>query len=372
MYVPFLDLKRETGRYHDEMEQAVARVLAQGQFILGPELEALEKEFAGYLGIPFAAGVASGTDALSLALESTGCIRPGTGDEVITSALSAAFTPLAIWRAGAVPRFVDVDPATLQIDPAMIDLCINARTRAIIPVHLYGNPCAISEISEIARKRNLAVIEDACQAHGSRWNGRTLGTFGCAAAFSFYPTKNLGACGDAGMVVTPDSDISARIRKLRHGGQARTYHHELLGCNSRLDEVQAALLRLKLKRLEMQNEIRRRIASRYDEALAGLDLVVLPVESGALLNRHLYPVRTPEKEKLRGFLKEHGIETLVHYPIPLPAQPALQSFVLPGQHFPQAEKAARELLSLPLYPELGDDELEYTMATLRRFFGAGR
>ena len=368
--IPFLELKRESACYRLELEQAIARVLNSGRYVLGPELEALESEFAAYLDVPFAVGVGSGTDALTLALEAAEVVHPGKDNEVITTALSAAFTALAICRAGAIPRFVDVDPATLQIDPEQIEAWIGERTRAILPVHLYGHASDIQRIGELARVHRLAVIEDACQAHGSRLQGKALGAFGRAAGFSFYPTKNMGALGDGGMVVTYDEEIHSRVKKLRHGGQGRPYRHELLGCNSRLDELQAAVLRLKLKMLEARNEARRQMAARYDEAFADLDLTVLPRAPGLLPNRHLYPVRTSRREELRSYLGQHGIETLVHYPAPLPLQPALRQFVLPGQEFPAAEKAAREVFSLPLYPELTEEELQYAIRTVRRFFKA--
>jgi dTDP-4-amino-4,6-dideoxygalactose transaminase len=368
MLIPFLELKRESARYRFELEQAIAGVLKSGWYVLGPELEALESEFAAYLKVPFAVGVASGTDALTLAIEAAGIVRPGKDNEVVTTALSAAFSALAISRAGAIPRFVDVDPATLQIDPDQIEPLIGERTRAILPVHLYGHASDVHKIGELAQMYHLAVIEDACQAHGSRLRGEALGTLSRAAGFSFYPTKNMGALGDAGMVVTHDEEICLRVKKLRHGGQDRPYRHELLGCNSRLDELQAAVLRLKLKMLETRNEARRQMAARYDEAFADLDLTVLPLAPDLLPNRHLYPVRTSRREELRSYLKEHGIETLVHYPTPLPLQPALQKFVLPGQEFPVAEKAASEVFSLPLYPELTEEELQHTIRTVRRFF----
>ncbi len=368
--VPFLDLSRESARNHQELEQALARVVARGWYILGPELEALEREFAAAFGVPSAAGVGSGTDALILALEACGAIVPGAGEEVITTALSAAFTALAICRAGAIPRFVDVDPTTLQIDPSRIEACISEKTRALLPVHLYGHACDILPILDLAHSHHLAVIEDACQAHGARLAGQPLGAFGGAAGFSFYPTKNLGAFGDAGMIVSRDEELILRVKKLRHGGQDRPSHHELLGCCSRLDELQAAVLRLKLQTLEERNNIRRSLATRYDVAFADLDLGLLPVTPELLPGRHLYPIRTPQREDLRRFLQERGIESLVHYPIPLPLQPALRRFVLPGQEFPVAEKVAQEVLSLPLYPELTGEEQQYIIQAVRRFFKA--
>jgi dTDP-4-amino-4,6-dideoxygalactose transaminase len=368
--VRFFDLSRESARNRSELEQALARVLASGRYILGPELEALEKELAAECGVSLAAGVASGTDALTLAIEASSALIPGAGQEVITTALTAGFTALAICRAGAIPRFVDVDPVTLQIDVSRIKFCISEKTRILLPVHLYGHACNIHPILDLASEHDLIVIEDACQAHGARLDGKALGAFGRAAAFSFYPTKNLGALGDAGMVLSRDPDLIRRVKQLRHGGQDRLYNHELRGYCSRLDEIQAAVLRLKLIALEKQNSIRRTLAARYDEAFADLDLTLLPVSPNLVPNRHLYPIRTSRRDALRNFLQERGIETLIHYPIPLPLQPAFQRFVLPGQEFPVAQKATREMLSLPLYPELTEEELQYTIDAMRQFFGA--
>ncbi len=365
---PFLDLSREFTRHRCDLEQAIARVTSSGWYLLGPELDALEQEFAAAAGVPFAAGVASGTDALALALEASGAITPGAGEEVLTPALSAAFTALAIWQAGAIPRFVDVDPLTLQMDPSRIKPLVGEKTRAILPVHLYGHACDIQSILDVARECRLTVIEDACQAHGSRLFDGALGSFGLAAGFSFYPTKNMGAFGDGGLVLSRDEDLIRRVKKLRHGGQSRPYHHELLGRCSRLDEIQAAVLRFKLRKLEERNGVRRSLAARYDDAFKDLDLKLLPKISGLLPNRHLYPVRTPRRDDLRRFLKERGVETLVHYPEPLPLQPALKRFALPGQEFPAAFEASRELLSLPLYPELSEQEFQHTVESVRIFF----
>jgi dTDP-4-amino-4,6-dideoxygalactose transaminase len=369
MKVPFLDLKRDFSESRSGIDEAITRVRERGWYILGPEGEALEKEFSAYLGAPYAVGVASGTDALALALEATGACARRKNPEVLTSALSAAFSALAIHQAAAVPRFVDVDPASLQIDLDQLEASISERTCAIMPVHLYGHCCDMQRLQQVARKHQLPIIEDACQAHGSRLNGSFLGTIGQAAGFSFYPTKNLGAIGDGGMVVTRDEEACLRVRKLRHGGQSKTYQHDLLGRNSRLDELQAAVLRFKLESLERRNEIRRQMAARYDAAIADLDLAPLPAVRGLSPNRHLYPVRTPRRDELRAYLAERGVETLVHYPIPLPLQPALRRFVLPGQQFPAAEAAANTVLSLPLYPELTEEEIEHIILCVRRFFG---
>jgi dTDP-3-amino-3,4,6-trideoxy-alpha-D-glucose transaminase len=370
--VPFLALSRESERAREEFEGAFRRVTERGHYVLGPELEAFEAEFAAWLGVRHAVGVGSGTDAIALALEASGAVTPRADWEVLTPALSAAFTALAIHRAGAVPRFVDVDPATLQIDPGRLERAISPRARAIVPVHLYGNACDIAAVCEAARARGLAVIEDACQAHGSRLAGRALGAFGAAGCFSFYPTKNLGALGDGGLVATDDEELARRARKLRHGGQSRTYCHELLGINSRLDELQAALLRSKLTRLEARNRRRRELAARYDQALSELPLRPVPPPEGCESNRHLYVARArsgAERDQLRAHLRDRGIETLVHYPLPLPLQPALRPFVLAGEEFPAAEAAAREVVSLPLYPELGDDELAAVVEGVLSFFG---
>jgi dTDP-3-amino-3,4,6-trideoxy-alpha-D-glucose transaminase len=372
MKVPFLDLARSVRSRRTELDAAVGRVLDRGWFVLGPELEALEQAFAAWAGLPFAIGVASGTDALTLALEASGAVVPGRGDEVVTTALSAAFTALAVHRAGAVPRFADVDPETLQLDTEAAAALVGPRTRALVPVHLYGNACPLGPLEALARRRRLALVEDACQAHGSRLGGRLLGTFGTAGCFSFYPTKNLGALGDGGMIVTADAALAGRARMLRHGGQRDPYRHELPGLNSRLDELQAAVLRLRLEGLEAANAARRELATRYDAGLDGLPLARVPVDAACEPNRHLYVVRlrpAGERDRLRAFLAERGVGTLVHYPASLPEQPVLAACALPGQRFPAAEAAAREIVSLPLYPELEAAEVDYVVGQIRAFFG---
>ena len=371
MNVPFLDLAREAAGARTELEAAFARVIDRGWYVLGPELEAFEREFAADAGVPFAIGVGCGTDAIAIALQATGAVEPGRGDEVLTPALSAAFTAIGIHQAGAVPRFVDVDLRTLQMDAAAAEEVVGPRTRAVVPVHLYGSACDVDAIAALAGRRGLAVVEDACQAHGARLRGRLLGTFADAGCFSFYPTKNLGALGDGGMIVTRSEPLGLKARKLRHGGQSRTYHHELLGTNSRLDEIQAALLRVKLERLESRNATRRAIAARYDAAFRDLPLALPAIDAQCEPNRHLYPVRArggEERRELRSFLSARGVESLVHYPVPVPCQPALERFVLPGQRFPAAERAAGEILSLPLYPELASHEIEHVIESVRAFF----
>jgi dTDP-4-amino-4,6-dideoxygalactose transaminase len=371
MTVPFLDLKRESETFSSEIRRALETVIRRGRYILGPEVEAFEGEFASYLGVPFAVGVASGTDALILALEATHAITPGVGHEVMVPAISAAFTALAIHHAGAVPCFVDIDPETLQLDLNRLEDCITERTRAIMPVHLYGHICDMPGLLSWAGKHGLAVIEDACQAHGACRGGRRAGSFGQAAAFSFYPTKNLGALGDGGLIATHDEDVYRQARKLRHGGQERTFHHEVLGHNSRLDEIQAAILRFKLRSLETRNARRRELTDRYDQAFADLELKLLPTAPGLTPNRHLYPVRTPRRDGLREFLLRKGVETMIHYPVPLPHQPAFRPLVPPGEKFPVAEAAARQLLSLPLNPELSEEETDLIVRSVRQFFTSG-
>jgi|WetSurMetagenome_2_1015567.scaffolds.fasta_scaffold35199_3 dTDP-4-amino-4,6-dideoxygalactose transaminase len=368
--VPFLDLKRESETSSSEVKEALERVTRRGRYILGPEVEAFEAEFASYLGVPFAVGVASGTDALTLALEATHAVTPGCGHEVIVPAISTGFTALAIHHAGAVPRFVDLDPETLQFDLNRLEACVNERTRAIMPVHLYGYVCDMLSLVSWAGEHGLVVIEDACQAHGSSRSGQRAGSFGRAAAFSFYPTKNLGALGDGGLIATHDEDVFQLARKLRHGGQNRTFRHEVLGRNSRLDEIQAAILRFKLRNLESRNARGRKLADRYDKGLADLKLKVLSVISDMTPNRHIYPIRTPRRDELREFLLREGVETMIHYPVPLPHQPAFRSFVAGNEKFPVAEAAARELLSLPLYPELSEDEFEFTLRSIKQFFNS--
>jgi dTDP-3-amino-3,4,6-trideoxy-alpha-D-glucose transaminase len=373
MKVPFLQLARASREHGERLRAAMARVVERGWYVLGPELEAFEAEFAAACGARFAVGTASGTDAIQIALEASGAVTPGAGDEVVTPALSAAFTGLAIHRAGAVPRFADVSPDTLQIDPRAAAEAIGPRTRALLPVHLYGSTCDLTALEQIASRHGLALLEDACQAHGTRRAGRHAGTFGIAGCFSFYPTKNLGALGDGGLLVTGDSRLAERARMLRHGGQSRTYRHELLGVNSRLDELQAAVLRVKLELLEGRNDRRRALASRYEQELSGLRLRIVAVDPACEPNRHLFVVRLEseeERDRFRSFLADRGVQTLVHYPAPLPDQPALARFARPQERFPAASAAAREIVSLPLYPELSDPEHDHVIGSARAFFGA--
>jgi dTDP-4-amino-4,6-dideoxygalactose transaminase len=328
---------------------AIDRVMASGWFILGPEVEAFEAEFAAACGARHAVGVGTGTDAITLTLRALGI---GPGDEVITSPLSAAYSALAIMMAGARPVFADIDPARLTLDPRALEAAVTPRTRAVLPVHLYGQAADMAAIERIATHHNLAIIEDACQAHLATTDGRPVGTVGVAGAFSFYPTKNLGALGDGGAVVTNDVALAARLKRLRNGGQTSRYHHQEAGANSRLDEIQAAVLRARLPYLAGWTDRRRTIARRYREDLATMPLTV-PPEFDAGHVYHLFPLLSPHRAALQDHLASRGVETLIHYPVPIPRQPALEE-TNPAV-CPIADRICAEVLSLPIYPALPDE-----------------
>jgi dTDP-4-amino-4,6-dideoxygalactose transaminase len=357
MLVPFLDLKRQSHEIEVELMEAVARVLKSGAYILGSEVEAFEREWASFCGVSGAAGIASGTDALTLALIISGAIRPHAQDEVITSTLTAAYTALAISNAGAVPVFADINPETYTIDPASIEKVITPRTRAIMPVHLYGQIADMRAIGEIASHYKLTVIEDAAQAHGASSQGKCIGVHSLAAAFSFYPTKNLGAVGDGGAVVSNDVGLIERIKILRQGGNAKALQGGDIGRNSRLDELQAALLRVKLRYLKKWNSQRQNLAQLYQERLRASECSFLPLAPTrpATHAYHLYVIQHPERARLRKHLAERGIETLIHYPYLLHQQPLFHRNEQPA--LPVAERVAEKILSLPLYPQLSVAEV---------------
>jgi dTDP-4-amino-4,6-dideoxygalactose transaminase len=359
--IPFLDLRRQHAALKTELMAAAERVLDGSQFVLGGEGRALEAELARVCGVRHAVGVGSGTDALRLALTALGV---GRGDEVLTPAFSFVASATTIVMAGATPVFVDVEPDTLTMDPDALARALTPRTKALMPVHLYGHPAAIDRIAAFAQARGLAVLEDNAQAVGATWQGRPLGGWGDAACLSFYPTKNLGACGDAGMLVTTRDDVAERVRRLRHHGDAGRYQHVELGYCSRLDELQAALLRVKLRRLTEWEERRRWIAARYREGLAGLPLR-LPVErADARHVYHLFTVRHPQRDALAKRLADAGVGTAVHYPLAVPGQPL---FAADGEkRWPEADRAAREVLSLPCFPEMSDAEVEGVIDAVRR------
>ena len=357
--MPFLSLV--PGEDAADVRRAIDRVIQRGWFILGPEVSAFEQEFAAASGGAHAAGVGTGTDAIALILRALGI---GAGDEVITSPLSAAYSALAVIMAGARPVFADVDPQCGTIDPERIADLVGPRTRAILPVHLYGQPADMAAIERIAAHHNLAIVEDCCQAHLATSDGRPVGTIGVAGAFSFYPTKNLGALGDGGAIVTNDRALADRVKRLRNGGQTDRYHHLEPGINSRLDDMQAAILRARLPRLRGWTDRRRALAARYRSRLAGAPVELLPERDGGHVY-HLFVVRTDDRDALQAHLAKRGIETLIHYPVPVPRQPALA-----GQQPADCPIAARmcgEILSLPLHPALRDDEVDEIAAAVHAF-----
>jgi dTDP-4-amino-4,6-dideoxygalactose transaminase len=360
--VPLVDLHAQYQELRAEIDAAIFGVIERAQFIQGPEVAAFENEFAGYLGAAGAAGVASGTAALHLALRAC---RVGPGDEVITTPLTFIATAEAISHTGATPVFVDIDAVTFNLDPERVEDAITSRTRAIVPVHLYGLPAAMDELVEIAHRRGLWLVEDAAQAHGARYRGRACGTIGHLAAFSFYPGKNLGAFGDAGAVTGGDPELLASVRKLRDHGRSTKYAHDEVGFGERLDTLQAAVLRVKLKRLEAWNEARARAASRYRDLLDGSDVELPHVHSWLRHAYHLFVIRTTHRDELAAALAEAGVGAGVHYPIPLHRQPAYRG--LEAGPFPAAELAAAEVLSLPMHPHLSDEDIAHVVERVRAF-----
>ena len=362
MNVPFLDFTRLAAKEREVMLAAFERVHASGRYILGAEVEAFEAGFAAFAGAPHAVGCASGTDALTLALRALGVLP---GDDVLTVSMTCAPTATAIVNAGARPVFVDVDPVSLTMDPDRLPEALTPRTRAVLPVHLYGRPAPMEAISAFARERGLLVVEDCAQAHGARLAGRSVGSFGNAAAWSFYPTKNLGALGDGGLVTVRERSVAGRLRRLRMYGYTARNDAVETGFNSRLDELQAAILRVRLARLAEGNRRRSCLAARYDAALAGLPGFEPPPRPapGAEPCHHLYVVRSARRDALRERLLGRGIGSDVHYPVAVHQQPAFSAF--PRGPLPATERAVAEVLSLPLYPGLSDAEAEAVAAAVR-------
>jgi dTDP-4-amino-4,6-dideoxygalactose transaminase len=360
--IPFLNLKAQYDTIQDEINAAILRVVASTQYILGPEVSAFEDEFAAYCGAKFAVGVNSGTSALHLALLAAGI---GPGDEVITVSYTFVATIAAILYTGARPVLVDIDPATFTLDPAQIEAAITPRTKAIIPVHLYGQPADMTPILALARQHGLIVIEDAAQAHGAAYAGQRAGSIGDLACFSFYPSKNLGAYGEAGAVTTHSADFAQKIRLLRDWGGKDEF--VLRGFNARLDAIQAAVLRVKLRHLEAWNAARRTIAQRYDDWLRG-SAVQPPIERpGSRHVYHLYAIRTPRRDDLHAALAGQEITARVHYPIPIHQQPAYRDLVTCGGPLIHTERCAREVLSLPIYAEMPPEQVETVAAAVRMF-----
>ena len=360
--VKFVDLGSEYASLKEEIDAAIQGVLTRTDFILGGAIADFENEFAAYCGTAHAIGVDSGFSALELILRA---FDIGPGDEVITSANTFYSTVRSIEACGATPVLVDIEPRYRNLDPELLEAAITDRTQAIIPVHLYGHPADMASINEIANDHDLLVFEDACQAHGSTYHGDRAGSLADAAAFSFYPAKNLGAIGDAGIIVTDRPDIDHRIRQLRNLGSLVKYQHDLRGFNRRMDTIHAAVLQIKLRHLDEANQARRRVAARYDEWLADVDVTVPQVAPWAAPVYHLYVIETPDRDALGAALGERGIQTGIHYPVPIHLQPAFESLGYRLGDFPETEALADRILSLPMHPYLTADEVEFVADAIR-------
>lgn len=368
MYVPFVDLKLQYHSMKEEIDRAIQGVLERTDFVLGEAVRTFEDAFAAYCGVDYAIGVDSGYSALELILRAYGI---GPGDEVITAANTFIATVLPVSNCGARPVLVDIDPDSYNLNPELIEAAITPATRAIIAVHLYGRPADMDAITAVARRHELVVIEDACQAHGAFYKDRRAGSLGNAAAFSFYPSKNLGAYGDGGIVVTSDPTIADKVRLLRNIGQQIKYQHTVKGFNHRLDTMQAAILRVKLAHLDRENRWRRQAAALYSTLLADLP-VQTPTEPDDVEQvYHLYIVRTARREALQAHLAEAGVATGIHYPIPIHLQPAYADLGYQPGDFPVTEAYASEILSLPMYPGLTDAMVAYVANQIEEFVTAG-
>ena len=364
MRIPMVNLNLALKRTRKEWASNLERMHARAHYILGPEVAAFEQEFASAMGARFATGVSNGTAAIELCLR-----QAGVSGEVITSALTAPFTGAAIQAAGAKPIFADVDPETLLIDPAHAAALISKRTDALLPVHLYGQPCNLDLWRKLARQAGAALIQDACQAHGARWRGQPFAAYSAYVAYSFYPTKNLGCLGDGGAVVTSNARVHQQLRQLRDGGRRNGEQiARMQGINSRLDEMQACYLRAFLPHLDSWNQERAALASLYDQALADCR-EVRPVRRVEGSVNHLYVLRAPRRDKLRGYLEQMGIGSAIHYPVPLHLHPAFAAAKQKRGSLPHAERAARQILSLPLWPGMTESMVEETAAAVRGFYG---
>ncbi|MBI4744256.1 MAG: DegT/DnrJ/EryC1/StrS family aminotransferase [Actinobacteria bacterium] len=362
--IPFGDLKRQYQTIKDEIDKAVFEVLESGWFVLGENLKNFEKDFADYCEASHAVGVGSGTEALHLALVA---LDLKEGDEVITVANTAIPTICAIVFAGGIPVFVDIDEKTFNMDAGRVEFLINKKTKAILPVHLFGSPVDLDPLLDLAKKYDLRIVEDACQAHGSEYKGKKAGTFGDIGCFSFYPSKNLGAFGDGGIAVTNNSELAERVFLLRNYGETTRYYHKTKGFNSRLDELQAAILRVKLKYLDEWNERRREIAGLYNSLLKDSD-VEIPFDSQfSKSNYHLYVIKSDGRDELRKYLSERNLQTQIHYPLPAHLQEAYQYLNTPRGSLPITEKIASKILSLPIFPELTDEEVNQTANAVIEF-----
>ena len=366
--IPFVDLRLQYQSIKAEVDAAIARVLSNASFILGPEVQAFEEAFADYTESRFCVCVSNGTAAIQLAATACGL---GAGDEVIVPANSFFATAEGVSTANCVPVFVDADPVSYTIDPTKIEAAITPRTRAIMPVHLYGQAADLDPIFEIAERHNLIVIEDAAQAHGSRYKGRRVGALGRAGCFSFYPGKNLGAYGEGGAVVTNDEEVARRVRLLRDHGSERKYVHEMVGYNFRLEGIQGAVLNVKLKYLDRWNALRREHAERYNEMLTGDNALTLPREMPYAEHiYHLYVVQVEARDRVQQRLTEAGVQTGIHYPVPIHLQPAYASLGHKAGDFPQSERQAERVLSLPMFPELTAEQIMRVAEVIRNQLSA--
>jgi dTDP-3-amino-3,4,6-trideoxy-alpha-D-glucose transaminase len=362
MQISMIDLAKNHQALADEVEAAVQRVLRSGWYILGKEVQAFEEAFASYHGVNHAIAVANGTDAIELALRAWGI---EVGDEVITVAHTAVPTVTAIERAGAIPVFVDILPDTYLMDSNAVEQVITAKTKAIIPVHLYGHPTQLLTLLQLANKYGLLLLEDCAQAHGAAYHGQRVGTFGQMAAFSFYPTKNLGAYGDAGAIITNDELLADRLKRLRNYGQESRYHHIERGVNSRMDDLQAAILSVKLPYLESHNDFRRQVAEIYHQSL---QWVICPIEEEGMRHvYHLYVVRHPQRDALQGFLQQNGVQTAIHYPIPIHRQKSHLDLAFAEGSLPVTERIAAEILSIPLHIQMINSEQQRIIELIQEF-----
>jgi dTDP-4-amino-4,6-dideoxygalactose transaminase len=352
--------------YKKEIDNALSRVLEKGRYILGEEVKKFEEEFAAYIGASYGIGVGSGTEAIHVALVACGI---GCGDEVITVSHTATATVAAIELAGATPVFVDIEPDYYTMDPAKLELAITPRTKAIVPVHIYGQPADMKAISEIAKKNNLIVIEDCAQAHGAICDGKHVGSWGDVGCFSFYPTKNLGAIGDGGIVVTNNLKLAEKVKLLREYGWAERYVSHFSGWNTRLDEIQAAVLRVKLKHLDEANLKRGRLAEIYDKELRATNIVLPKQREKSTHVHHLYVIRSSKRDELLSFLQEKGVGAQIHYPVPVHMQPAYRKLCC--KKLPETEHIAKEIISLPIYPELNESEIMTVIKAIREFNDKG-
>lgn len=366
MKIAFLDLNSQYNSIKKEIDAAIAGVMTSSSFVLGPAVAQFEEDFAKYCDCKYAVAVNSGTSALFLTLEA---LEIGPGDEVITAANTFIATAAAIIYTGATPVLVDIDPTTRNIDINRIEGAMTSKTKAIIPVHLYGCMVDMERTNSIARKHKLIVLEDACQAHGAKFNGKPAGSFGLAGAFSFYPGKNLGAYGEGGAVVTSDAELVKNLKRLRDHGSDRKYYHDMIGYNARMEGIQGAVLGVKLKHLNKWNKERNRVAARYHANLKDCP-VILPSGSDSIYQvYHQFVIEVDNRDKLQAFLSEAGIPTLIHYPIPIHKQKGYLNAGFKAGSFPVTEKLAARILSLPIYPELTDEQVDFISSKIKEFFG---